>query len=109
MMQVDIKNIFNIVSQAIIFRKLCEAGGPLTNIVTFIMLFICFCLGKGAKLWLVVKPSIRSFCITHFIFTSTLHFHFGLIEPSASSFFMCECGHRLDAFGTHLTCCPFEG
>jgi len=70
---------------------------------------ICFCLGKGARLWLVVKPSIYSFCITHFIFTSALHFHLNLIQPSTSSLLTCECGHKLDAFGTHLIHCMFGG
>jgi hypothetical protein len=46
---------------------------------------ICSCLGKGARLWLVVRPSIRSFCIAHFIFTLALRFCFGLIQPSASN------------------------
>ncbi len=39
--------------------------------------------------------------------TSTLHFHLGLIQPSTSNFFTCECGHGLDASGTHLVHCPF--
>jgi hypothetical protein len=66
-------------------------------------------LSKGACLWLVVKPSIYSFCIAHFIFTSTLHFHMGLIQPSAFCFITCECEHRLDASSTHLICCTFGG
>jgi hypothetical protein len=70
---------------------------------------IHFSLGKGARLWLVARPSIRPFHITHYTFTSTLHFCFGLIQPSTSSIFTCECGHKLDAFGTHLACCPFGG
>ncbi len=37
------------------------------------------CLGKGARLWLIVKPFIHSFCIAHFIFTSMLNFYLGLI------------------------------
>jgi hypothetical protein len=37
------------------------------------------CSGKGARPWLVVRPFICSFRIAHFIFTSMLHFHFGLI------------------------------
>jgi hypothetical protein len=41
---------------------------------------ICSCLGKGARLWLIIKPSIYSFRITHFIFTLALFFHFGLIQ-----------------------------
>jgi hypothetical protein len=40
---------------------------------------IHFCLGKGAGLWLVVKPFIYSFHITHATFTSTLHFHLCLL------------------------------
>ncbi len=40
---------------------------------------ICSCSGKGARLWLVVRPSIRSFRITHFTFTLALHFHLNLI------------------------------
>jgi hypothetical protein len=42
---------------------------------------IHFCLGKGARLWLIARPSISSFRIAHSIFTSTLCFHFDLIEP----------------------------
>ncbi len=68
---------------------------------------IHFCLGKGERLWLVIRPSICSFRIAHFIFTSTLCFCLGLILPSASSLFMCECEHRLDAPNTHLVHCPF--
>jgi hypothetical protein len=68
---------------------------------------IQFCSGKGVGLWLVVRPSICLFHITHIIFTLTLHFHLGLIQPLASSFLTCECGHRLDVFGTHLICCLF--
>ncbi len=68
---------------------------------------IHFCSGKGSGLWLVVKPSICSFCITYFIFISMLHFCFGLIQPLASNFFTCECGHGLDASGMHLARCPF--
>ncbi len=62
------------------------------------------CSNKGAKLWLVVRPSIRLFCIAHFIFISVLHFYFGLIQPLTFSFLTCECGHKLDTFGTHLDC-----
>jgi hypothetical protein len=36
--------------------------------------YICFCLDKGVGLWLIVRPSICSFHITHYIFTSTLDF-----------------------------------
>ncbi len=67
------------------------------------------CSSKGVRLWLIVRLSISSFHITHFTFTSTLCFCFGLIQPLASSILMCECGHWLDAFGMHLTCCPFGG
>jgi hypothetical protein len=69
----------------------------------------CSCSSKGARLWLVVRPSIRSFHITHSTFISILHFCFDLIQPSASNFLMCECGHELDTFGTHLVHCMFEG
>ncbi len=61
---------------------------------------ICSCSGKGARLWLIFKPSI---------FISTLHFHLGLIQPLTFHLFMCEHGHGLDASGTHLTRCPFGG
>ncbi len=44
---------------------------------------ICSCLGKEARLWLIARPSIRSFCIAHSTFTSTLCFHLGFIQPSA--------------------------
>jgi hypothetical protein len=48
------------------------------------------------------------FHIAHFTFTSTLHFHFGLIQLSTFCFLKCECGHELEKFGTHLFHCPFE-
>jgi len=70
---------------------------------------ICSCLGKGAGLWLVVKPYICSFHIAHFTFTFTLHIHLGLIQPLASNLFMYECGHGLDASSTHLAHYPFGG
>jgi hypothetical protein len=40
---------------------------------------ICFCLSKGARLWLVAKLYIRSFRIAHSTFTSALHFFLSLI------------------------------
>jgi hypothetical protein len=67
------------------------------------------CSGKGVRLWLIVKPSIHSFCITHFTFTLTLRFRLNLIQPSTSNFFTCECGHGLDTSNMHLTHCPFGG
>ncbi len=70
---------------------------------------ICSYLSKGAGLWLVVNPSIHSFHIAHSTFTSALHFHLDSIQPSTFSFYTCECGHKLDAFGTHLVRCPFGG
>jgi len=39
MMQIDIKNAFNITSQTVNFRELRKAEGPLMNIVSFINLF----------------------------------------------------------------------
>jgi hypothetical protein len=70
---------------------------------------ICICSGKRSALWLIIKPSIYSFCITHFIFTSMLHFRFNLTQLLASSLFTCKCGHRLDTFGMHLVHCLFGG
>jgi hypothetical protein len=70
---------------------------------------ICFCLNKGVGLWLVAKPFICSFHIAHSIFTSVLHFCFGLIQLSTCSLFTCECEHGLDASDTHLICCLFGG
>jgi len=67
------------------------------------------CSGKGAGLWLVVKPYIRSFHNAHSTFTSMLCIRFSLIQPLAFSFFMCECGHGLDASSKHLTHCSFGG
>ncbi len=40
---------------------------------------ICSYSGKGPRLWLIARPSIRSFHIAHFTFTSMLRFHFNLI------------------------------
>jgi succinate dehydrogenase hydrophobic anchor subunit len=70
---------------------------------------ICSCLGKGERLWLIVRPSICLFHIAHSIFILVLPFHLGLIKFLTSNFFMCECGHGLDAFDTHLICCSFGG
>ncbi len=70
---------------------------------------ICSCSSKGARLWLIIKPFICSFRITHFTFISMLRFRLSLIWPSTSNLFMCKCGHGLDAFGTHLTHSPFRG
>jgi hypothetical protein len=67
------------------------------------------CLGKEVGLWLIVRWYIHSFHITHFTFTSTLCFCLSLIQPSASSFFTCECGHGLNTSNTHLTSCLFRG
>jgi len=68
---------------------------------------IHFCSGRGAGLWLVIMPSICSFRIAHYIFTSMLRFHLGLIQPSTSNLLTCECGHELDTCNMHLTCCLF--
>jgi hypothetical protein len=62
----------------------------------------CSCLGKGARLWLVARPSIHLFRIPHFTFTLALCFHSSLIQPLTFSFFVCECGHELDASNMHL-------
>jgi hypothetical protein len=67
------------------------------------------CLGKGAGLWSIARPSIHSFFIAHSIFISTLCFHFDLIQPLTSSLLTCECEHKLDAFGAHLILCTFGG
>jgi hypothetical protein len=50
---------------------------------------ICSCLSKGASLWLVIRPYICSFYITHFTFTSALCFRFNLNQPSASNLLTC--------------------
>jgi hypothetical protein len=67
------------------------------------------CSSKGARLWLVARPSIYLFHMGHSIFISMLCFCLSLIQPLAFSLFMCECGHRLDAFGTHIARYPFGG
>ncbi len=71
---------------------------------------IRFCSGKGGEggLWLIVRPFICLFHITHSTFTSVMFFVL-MIQPLASSLFTCECGHGLDASNTHLTGCPFGG
>jgi hypothetical protein len=70
---------------------------------------IHFCASKGVGLWLVARPSIHLFHITHFIFISTLCFCLGLIQPLAFNLLTCECGDELDACSMHLFCCPFGG
>jgi len=70
---------------------------------------IRFCLSKRAGLWLIIRSSIHLFFITHYTFTLTLHFQLDMTQPSTFSLLMCECGHGLNTFGTHLACCPFEG
>jgi hypothetical protein len=52
---------------------------------------------------LIAKSFICSFCIAHFIFTLTLCFHLGLIQPLTFNLLMCECKHRLDTSSMHLT------
>jgi hypothetical protein len=39
MMQLNIENTFNNISRATIFKKLCDAMGPLVNIAPFTKLF----------------------------------------------------------------------
>jgi hypothetical protein len=67
------------------------------------------CSSKRAGLWLGIKSSISLFRITHFIFNSALCFRLDLVQPSTFSLLKCECGHKLDTFGTHLTRCLFKG
>ncbi len=67
------------------------------------------CLKKGARLWVVIKPSIHLFRITHSTCTSALRFCLGLIQPLTSNLLMCEYEHGLDTFGTHLTRYMFRG
>ncbi len=70
---------------------------------------ICSYSGKGVGLWLVARPSICSFSITHSIFISTLCFPLNLIQLLTYNLLTCEYGHRLDTFGTHLVRCLFGG
>jgi hypothetical protein len=42
MMKVDVENAFNIIFVIAIFRKLCDAGGPLVNIVPLPSCFMVF-------------------------------------------------------------------
>jgi hypothetical protein len=81
------------------FRSILEDG----SISLAFKVRIHSCLSKGAGLWLIVKPYIHSF-LAHFTFTLVLHFHL-----ETSTFFMCECGHGLNTYGTHLAPCPFRG
>jgi hypothetical protein len=67
------------------------------------------CSSKGARLWLIARPSIYAFFIAHSTFTSTLCFRFGLIQPLASSLFTCEHEHDFNAFGMHLARCLVGG
>jgi hypothetical protein len=39
MMYVNIENALNSIYQVVIFRKLCDAWGPLTSIILFTKLF----------------------------------------------------------------------
>jgi len=87
------------------FKSILEDG----SISLVYIACICSCSSKWVGLWLIVKPSICSFHIAHSIFTSSLHFHFSLIQPSTYNLLMCECGHGLDASSTHLTRCLFGG
>ncbi len=70
---------------------------------------IHFFSGKGAGLWLVIRPSICLFHIPHSTFTLAQCFHFSLIQPLTFSLFTCECGHGLGTFGTHLVYGMFGG
>jgi len=70
---------------------------------------ICSCLGKGARLWLIARPSIHLFLIAQSTFALTLHFHLGLIQLLTFNLFTCECGHGLDTSNMHLAHCPLGG
>ncbi len=54
--------------------------------------YICSCLGKGVRLWLIIRLFVSSFHIAHFIFTLMLHFGLDLIQPSTFNLFTYECG-----------------
>jgi hypothetical protein len=59
--------------------------------------------------WLLNHESIYSFYIAHSTFTSSLFFCLSLIQHSAFNPLTYECGHKLQAFNTHLIQCPFGG
>jgi len=46
---------------------------------------------------------------SHIYFHVSIAFYFGLIQPSTSSLFTCESGHRSDASSMHLVHYPFGG
>jgi hypothetical protein len=39
MMQIDVENTFNNISQVVIFKELCDVMGPLVSIIPFSRLF----------------------------------------------------------------------
>jgi hypothetical protein len=59
----------------IFFRSILEDG----FIFLAFRIYICFSLGKGARLWLVATPSICSFYIAHSTFILALYFRLNLI------------------------------
>jgi hypothetical protein len=87
------------------FRSILYDDSIFSTSKTRIRFYSC----KGARLCLIVRPSICLFCIARFTFISVLRFHFDLIQPSPSIFFTCECGHMLNTCSMHLACCPFGG
>ncbi len=71
---------------------------------------ICFCSSKGPTgLWLIARPFICLFHITHSTFTLTMHFRLDLIQPLTFSVVMCECEYRLNTSSMHLAHCLFRG
>jgi hypothetical protein len=57
------------------------------SIILALRVRVYSCSGKGVMVWLITKPSICSFHITHFTFILTLCFCFSLIQPLTFNFF----------------------
>jgi hypothetical protein len=76
-----------------------------------------FSSSRGSYLFLFKqggKAMVGSYAIYLFVSHRTFYFHLNVafsfwFDLAFEFLFMCECGHRLDAYGKHLVCCSFGG
>jgi hypothetical protein len=66
------------------------------------------CSSKGRGYGWLLNHLLVCF-VSHILFSPSLCFHLGLIQPLSFSFLTCECGHGLHASNMHLTYCLFGG
>jgi hypothetical protein len=64
------------------------------------------CVGPRASVWLLVRPTTPSFCLSKAHFFITLCIHLGLSHLIVAHLSWCQCGHTNDDLGIHLLWCP---